>query len=78
MKTPDRKWDWGVNDAMLESEKWEFGDFEKGISWDPTLGHASPAGGYGMHSVCVQSDSTVSIVKIMSLSPRVEKLKWRS
>ena len=26
----------------------EFGDFEKDISWDLTLGEASLAGGYGM------------------------------
>ena len=34
--------------------------------------------GYGMRSAFVESDSTVSIVKIVSLSPRVEKLKSRS
>ena len=55
-----------------------FGDFEKDVSWDPTLGQASPAGGYGMRSVFVGSDRTVSIVKIVSLSPRIEKLKSRS
>ena len=38
---------------------------------------ASPAGGYGMRSAFLGSDSTVSIVKIVSLSPRVEKLKSR-
>ena len=26
----------------------EFGDFEKDVSWDLTLGEASPAGGYGI------------------------------
>ena len=56
----------------------EFGDFEKDVSWDPILGQASPAGGYGMRSAFVGSDSTASIVKIVSLSPRVEKLKSRS
>ena len=61
-----------------EAMGWEFGDFEKDVCWDPTLGRASPAGGYGMHSAFVGSDSTVSIVKIVSLSPRVEKLKSRS
>ena len=35
-------------------------------------------GGYGRHSAFVGSDSTVSIVKIVSLSRRVEKLKSRS
>ena len=35
-------------------------------------------GGYGMHSTFVGSDSTVSIVKTVSLSPCVEKLKSRS
>ena len=34
-------------------------------------------GGYGMRSAFVGSDGTVSIVKIVSLSPRVEKLKSR-
>ena len=96
-----------------EAIGWEIGDFEKEVSWDSTLGRASPAGGltvddvgdswfvyhwgrqlklksdhkvlqistdrdlggYGMRSAFVGSDSTVSIVKIVSLSPRVEKLK---
>ena len=35
-------------------------------------------GGNGMRSALVGLDSTVSIVKIVSLSPRVEKLKSRS
>ena len=62
-----------------EAIAWEFGDFEKDVSWDPTLGQVSPAGGYGMHSAFVGSDSTVSIEKnCVSLSPRVEKLKSRS
>ena len=55
-----------------------FGDFEKEVSWDLTLGRDSPAGGYGMRSAFVGSDSTVSIVKIVCLSPRAEKLKSRS
>ena len=60
-----------------EAMGWEFGDFEKDVRWDPTLGQSSPAGGYGMSSAFVGSDSTVSIVQIVSLSPRVEKLKSR-
>ena len=44
----------------------EFGDFEKDVSWVPTPGLASPAGGYGIRSAFVGSDSTVSIVKIVS------------
>ena len=88
----------------------EIGDFEKDVSWDLTLGEASPAGGYGMRSAFVGSVSwdfdsepgspevswdfdwagqsswglavgdvgTVSIVKIVSLSPRIEKLNSRS
>ena len=51
-----------------EAMGWEFGDFEKDVRWDPTQGRASPAGGYGMWSTFVGSDSTVSIVKIVSLS----------
>ena len=72
IKTPDRKCDWGVNDIIPESEGWEFGDFEKAVSKDLTLGHASPAG-----ELAVGDVGTVSIVKIVSLSPRVEKLKVR-
>ena len=41
-------------------------------------GPTSPSGVYGMRSVFVGSGSTVSIVKIVCLSPRVEKLKSRS
>ena len=51
-----------------EAMGWEFGDFEKVVSWDPTLGRASPAGGYGMRSAFVGSDGTVSLVKLVSLS----------
>ena len=51
-----------------EAVGWEFGDFERGVSWDPTLGRARPTGSYGMRSAFVGSDSTVSIVKIVSLS----------
>ena len=60
--------------SFLEAVGWEFGDFEKDVSWDPYLGRANPAGDYEMHSAFVESDSTVSIVKSVSLSPRVEKL----
>ena len=35
-------------------------------------------GGYGIRSAFVGSDIAVSIVKIVSLSPSVEKLKSRS
>ena len=56
-----------------EAMGWELGDFEKTVSWDSTLGRASPAGG-----LTVGDEGTVSIVKIVSLSPRVEKLKSRS
>ena len=51
-----------------EAMGWEFGDFEKDVSWDPTLGQANPAGGCEMRSTFVGSDSTVSIVKIVPLS----------
>ena len=64
--------------SYSEAMGWEFGDFEKDVSWDPTLGRASQTGGYGMCSAFVGSDSTVSIVKIVFLSSRVEKLKSRS
>ena len=61
-----------------EAMGWKFGDFEKDVSWDPTLGRASQAEGYGMRSAFVGSDSTVSIVEIVCLSPRAEKVKSRS
>ena len=64
--------------SCLEAMDWEFGDFEKDVSWDPPQGWASLAGGYGMLSAFVGSDSAFSIVKIVSLFPRVEKLKSRS
>ena len=56
-----------------EARDWEFGDFEKAVSWDLTLGRASSAG-----ELTVGDVGTVSIVKIVSLSPRVEKLNSRS
>ena len=58
-----------------EAMGWEFGDFEKDVSWDSALGRASPDGGYGMHSAFVGADSTVSIVKIVCLSLLVSKTK---
>ena len=74
-------------------------DFEKDVSWDLTLGAASPAGGYGMRGaarflgqlveiwlrsgesswgLAVGDVGTVSLVKIVSLSPCIEKLNSRS
>ena len=50
--------------SCLEAMGWEFGDFEKAVSWDLTLGQASPAGG----GLTVGDVGTVSIVKIVSLS----------
>ena len=70
---------------------------KKAVSWDLTLGEASPAGGYEMRGAFFGSVSwdltqgrgspvgvwlkddvgTVSIVKIVPLSPRVEKLKLK-
>ena len=63
--------------SFPEAMGWEFGDFEKDVSWDPALGRASPAGGYGMRSAFVGSDRTVSIVKLcVSLSScRKSKVK---
>ena len=58
--------------SCLEARGREFGDFEKAVSWDLTLGRVSPAG-----DLTVGDVGTVSIVKIVSLSPRVEKLKSR-
>ena len=81
-----------------EAEAEILGDFEKNVSWDLTLGEASPAGGYGMRGAFIGPVSwdltlsrnspageltvgdvgTVSIVKIVSLSPRVERLKLKT
>ena len=46
---------------------------KKAVSWDLTLGRASPA----REMVTVGDVGTVSIIKILSLSPRVEKLNSR-
>ena len=46
IKTPDRKCNWGVYDVMPGSEGlriWWF--LKKAVSWDLTLGRASPVGG---------------------------------
>ena len=51
---------------------------KKDVSWDPTRGRASLAGGYGMRSAFIGSDNAISIVKIVSLSPRVKKLKVKN
>ena len=60
-----------------------FGVLKKTVSWDWTLveasgdlnlGEASPLGDYAMRRAFVGSDGTVIIVKIVSLSPRVENL----
>ena len=40
--------------SCQEAMGWEFGDFEKDVSWDPTLGRANPVGGYGMRSLLGQ------------------------
>ena len=56
-----------------------FGDFEKKELIEIlTLGEGRLAGGYGMRPAFFGSDGAVSIVKIVSLSPRVEKLNSRS
>ena len=47
------------------------------VSWDLNLGEGSPAGANGMRCAFIGSDRTVSIVKIVSLSPRVKKLKFK-
>ena len=85
IKTLDRKWNWGENDIMPRSNGLGIlVIFEKAVSWDLSLGEASwflslgeasPVGAYGMRRAFVVSDGTVSIVKIVSLSPRVENLK---
>ena len=34
-----------------EAMGWEFGDFEKDVSWDSTMGRANPAGGLTVDDV---------------------------
>ena len=51
IKTPERKWDWRVNDVRSGS------DGMKSVSWDLTLGETSPAGGYGMLGAFIGSVS---------------------
>ena len=71
IKIPDRKWLWGVDNVMLGSEGLRFlVIFEKAVCWDLNLGRASSPG-----ELTVGDVGTVSIVKIVSLSPRVERLK---
>ena len=49
IKNPYRKWDWGVHHVMPGSERLRFSViFEKGVSWDLTLGQASSAAGVGV------------------------------
>ena len=48
---------------------------KKAVSWDPNLDESSWV--YEMRRTWWGSDGTVSIVKIVSLSPRVEKPKSR-
>ena len=66
----------GIHRAFVVSVSWDSTLNE--ASWDLYLGQSSPAGDYGMHRAFVGSDGTVSIVKIVSLSPRVERLNSRS
>ena len=60
-------------DLTLDEVSWDLSLGE--ASWFLSLGEASPVWAYGMLRGFVGSDGTVSIVKIVSLSPRVEKLK---
>ena len=60
-------------DLSLGEASWDSNLGE--ASWDLNLGEGSPAGAYTMRRAFVGSDGTVSIVKIVSLSLRVEKLK---
>ena len=67
IKTPDRKWDWGVNDVISGSN--ELGIlviFEKAVNWDSDLGVASRVVVYGMRrafvgSVSWESDSGLRV-----------------
>ena len=77
IKTSDRKWDWGGNDVMPGSDSRRIWWFWKRVSWDLTLGRASPVqlgGGLSVGDV-----GTVSIVKnCVSLSScrKTKVKKW--
>ena len=45
IKTPDRKWNWVVNDVMPRSDGLRIWWFQKRVSWDLTLGQAVQLGG---------------------------------
>ena len=91
IKTPDRKWDWSVNDVMPRSdelrilvilEKKQLVDIRRWSkrveiwSWMKPVQFVA----YGMRRAFVGSYGTVSIIKnvCVSLSPRVERLNSRS
>ena len=75
IKTPDRKWDWDMNDIMPGSDELRIlGDFwKKAVSWDSkwvdfwTWARPVQLWTMGCPHV-VGSDGTVSIVEIVSLS----------
>ena len=85
IKTPDRKWDLGVNDVMPGSDGLRIlVIFKKSreLRFEPGWGELIFGPGRGQSSLglwdalcVVGSDGTVSILKIVSLSPRVENLK---
>ena len=81
----ESSWVYGMRRAFVGSVSWDLTLDE--ASWDPKLGEvswdfkldeASPVYGLWDATRVVVSDGTVSIVKIMSLSPRVERLNSRS
>ena len=88
IKNPDEKWDWGVDDVMpgsdwlgilviLKRQLVEIRSWAMPVvilSWTRRVQFVA----YGMHHAFVGSDGTVSIVKIVSLFPRVERLNSRS
>ena len=61
-------WDLSMGEASCDMYLGE-------ASWDSDLGEASPVVAYGTRRAFVGSDGTVSLVKIVSVSPRVKKLK---
>ena len=69
----DISWDWNLGDA---SPAWGYGmrgAFVRSVSWDFDSGPGSPAGSWLKNNV-----ETVSIIKIVSLFPHVEKLNSSS
>ena len=82
IKSPDRKWDWGVNDVMPGSDGLAIlMIFEKAVSWDLSLGEASWDLKLGEASpVCGQRDAHAFVGSVSwdsDCGPRVQVGSWQ-